>query len=93
MTSYQRDANFVLRLVGDHQVLVPIAGSLGADTFLLLLDGPVAHAVWEALAEPRTRDQLVELVTTTFEVERDVALGDVETFLAQLESGGCVTLS
>ena len=88
--TYQRDPNFVLRLVGDHQVLVPIAGSLDPDTFLLLLDGPVAHAVWKALAVPRTRDELVDLVTQRFEVEPDVAVRDVETFLAQLQSGGCL---
>ncbi len=87
---HQRDANFVQRTIGEHHVLVPVAGEFPPDTFLLLLDGPVALSLWEALETPRTGEALVARVTAEFAVERDQAIGDVEAFLAQLRAAGCL---
>ena len=87
---HQRDDNFVQRTVGERHVLVPVKGDLPPDTFLLLLDGPVALALWEALEVPRTGEALVAWVTEHFAVERDQAKGDVGEFLAQLRAAGCL---
>jgi hypothetical protein len=46
----------------------------------------VGAVVWEALDQPRSVEELVERVVTEFEVEPTVALGDVHSFLEQLES-------
>ena len=87
---HQRDPNFVQRTVGAHHVLVPVTGDFPPDTFLLLLDGPVALSLWEALETPQTEASLTTRVTDAFAVERDQAQADVRTFLAQLRSAGCL---
>lgn len=74
-------------------MLVPISGDLPPDTFLLLLDGPVALSLWEALEQPHTGEALVARVTEEFTVGRDRAEADVEAFLAQLRAAGCLRSS
>ena len=83
-----RSDDAVLRVVGDHRVLLPVGRALPADAYLFLLDGPVAEAVWEALAEPLDADALAARVAAEFAVDRATATRDVETFLAQLEQAG-----
>jgi hypothetical protein len=85
---YRRSAAAVKRVVGEHAVLLPTEGALPEGVLLFLLDGPVAAQVWEGLSEPRTLDELVDLVVEGFGVERSVAEADLVTFLGQVEAAG-----
>jgi hypothetical protein len=90
--NYQRNTGFVLRVIGSHSILVPV-GSPPEGALTLVLDGPVALSLWEALAESASAAQLAAGVVAEFEVDRQVAEGDVETFLQQLLALGCVSIA
>ena len=49
-----------------------------------------AAAVWEALADGATREELVALLCRRFEVEQRVARADIEQLLATLHSQGLI---
>jgi len=46
------------------------------------------HALWSALAEGATQDELVERLVDAFDIERGRAAADVEAFTTELESRG-----
>lgn len=43
-----------------------------------------ASALWLALAEPKTTDELVKVVTDAFEVTAEQCRDDIETLLSQM---------
>jgi hypothetical protein len=69
-------------IVGDDVVVLDLAGSV-----YLQLSGS-GRVVWEALAEPRTDDELVELLCARYGIDGDVARADVASFIADLERRG-----
>lgn len=50
-----------------------------------------AAAIWDALAEPKTTDQVVNALLEQFEVDEDTCRDEVEGCLAQLTDIGAVT--
>jgi hypothetical protein len=70
-------------------MLLPMEGGVPGGALTLLLDGPVALYVWEALSEEQSAAELTERVASEFEVERTTAERDVQTFLEQLLALGC----
>ena len=50
--------------------------------------GPVGACVWEALSEPRTIEELVQLVTDEFDVAESDAGADIAVFVEQLVQAG-----
>lgn len=64
---------------------------IGGDRALLHLQSntyftmnATASALWLALAEPKTTDELVKVVTDAFEVTAEQCRGDIETLLSQM---------
>ncbi|HJU76528.1 MAG TPA: PqqD family peptide modification chaperone [Sphingomicrobium sp.] len=49
-------------------------------------------AIWDLLAEPIAIDQLVERLTTTYDVEPTECRTDLERIIGQLEQEGLVTV-
>jgi hypothetical protein len=48
----------------------------------------VGARVWELLAEPTTRDTLVERLVEEFDVEQDVCGAEVDAFIGELSERG-----
>lgn len=84
MRRYLRRRDAVLREVPGHCVVLPGRGALPPGVCAFLLDGPVARFLWDALGEPRTLDELADLVSDSFAVERARARDDARAFLDQL---------
>jgi hypothetical protein len=53
-----------------------------------LSSNATGSALWKLLVAGATRDDLVEQLLARFEVTRDRAAGDVDSFLGQLERAG-----
>lgn len=64
--------------------------ALDLDRSEYLAANETAAAVWEALADGATREELVALLCRRFEVEQRVARADIEQLLATLHSQGLI---
>lgn len=52
-----------------------------------------AGVIWDALAEPRTLDEIVEIITARFSCDRETAARDVAEYLRRLEEAGLIVRS
>lgn len=83
MTVYRlRGDGLIWRSFDDEGVVLDV------DRSLYLGTNETATALWPRLREGATREQLVEALTAEFDVEEDVAGGDVDAFIAELRQHG-----
>lgn len=86
-TEFKRGDRHVYRHVGGEHMLVAIHRDSVAPLFSLT---PTGAVVWQALGDWTSVDRIVESLTREFDVERDVAVGDVAEFLDQLRQIGAL---
>jgi len=61
------------------------------DTDAILVINPIGLLIWEALEQPRTRDEIVAyLMESCDDVPADQVHADLETFFGALQPGGFV---
>ena len=89
MSSYARDENIVTRSVAGEMVLVPVRQNVG-DLDSVFTVSEVGREIWNLLERPRSLEELVEAITSEFEVERELAEKDVAEFLAGLDEAGLI---
>ena len=88
----RRSSRFVARRVAGELVVVPVLrdeATSGASLPFFVLNETGEH-LWEALAEPRSTDELVRLLTGLWDVSADRARQDVSAFLEELRALGAV---
>lgn len=81
---YQRNADLIGASVDDELVMM----SVEHGQYYGL--GGVGPRVWELLDQPRTLNELVEVILDEYEVERAVCESDLVGFLAQMEKLGLI---
>lgn len=86
-TQVRRGARHVYRHVGGEHMLVALHRDSVAPLFSLTYTGA---AIWEALADWTTSDQIVESLVGRFDVDATTARGDVTEFLDQLRQIGAL---
>lgn len=79
-THYQRVASVMSSRVDDETII------LSVEQGQYYSFGTVGTVIWEQLAEPSTRDDLVEHVCEMFDVDAENCEYDVDAFLSQLQS-------
>jgi len=89
---YVRSDAVVARAIGQETLIVPVRGGIGDLASIYSLN-TIGSLVWEVLANPKNTMELVDLVTTEYEVDWDQAQQDVERFLADLQSVGLITIA
>ena len=80
---YRQNSNVVDRIVAGEHLLVPVSGDV-VDMRQLFSLNPTAQTIWKALAQATTEDQVVEAITSEFNVEASMARKDVQELLATL---------
>ena len=81
--------NFVLRDVADVWAVLPTAAdTLNFDGMLTLNDS--GAMLWKQLEQGADQDALVKALLEAYEVSREQASADVETFMATLAEAGCL---
>ncbi len=83
----KRSQDFLLKKVGDQDLLVPIGAKVREMKPLIILNATGRH-VWELLAEDHSVDSLVTEVVERFDVDRERASADVQAFLDDLRRLG-----
>ena len=80
-------SGFVLRQINKKYYAVPV-GPLAARHKILISMNGTCLFVWEQLQQDRTRQELLDAITTEYEVDVAVASADLERFLTALDGAG-----
>lgn len=81
--------NFWLRQVADTWVVLPVDDSVVDLNRMLTLKGSGAM-LWKLLETGATTEILTDALITKYEVDREQAAADVESFLQVLARAGCI---
>lgn len=86
---YVRSASVVSRVIAGETLIVPVRRGT-ADLASLYSFNPAGSTIWQALDQPRTVEELANLLTETFDVTPEKARQDVDTFLSEAGAMGLV---
>ncbi len=87
MSRFVRSDSVVSRVISNETLIVPVRRGVGDLSSIYSLN-PVASTIWEALAQPRSEEEIVELIEKKFDVPSEVASFDVASFLAEMTAAG-----
>ena len=90
MQCYVRSDSVVSRVIAGETLVVPVRKGVGDLASIYSLN-QVANSIWQAIARPRSKDEIVELIEQEFEGERQQVDQDVESFLAEMHSAGLIS--
>ncbi len=80
----QLKTKFVARNVSNELVLVPLTGNVAQMNEMFTLN-ETACFIWENCEKVETSDEMCSLMLENFDVDADVALNDIQTFLSQTQ--------
>lgn len=81
--------DFVLRQVADTWVVLPLKTDTVDFNGMIRLNGSGAM-LWKCLEQGATREELVQALTSQYEVSREEAARDVDKFIETLNKVGCL---
>jgi hypothetical protein len=74
---YRRQKDIVARAVAGEYLLVPINGY----TKRIYTLNNVGKRLWEAIEEPKSREELAEALVENYQIAKETALVDVQAYL------------
>jgi hypothetical protein len=86
---YVRSQTVVARVIGGETLVVPIHGEVG-DLASVFSFNETGTRIWEALACPRTVDELARMMEGEFLTTADEARSGIERFLEETCANGIV---
>jgi len=86
---YQRSNEVVCREVGGESILVPIRNRVG-DLESIFVLSPVAARIWSLLDRAVSAGEIIDIICSEFEVDRETATADVTELLESLELASLV---
>ncbi len=89
--TFKRSDDVVCRLVQGETLIVPVRGKVGDLASIYSLKG-VGETIWNALAEPRSAKELIDLIVSEYDVSPDQAAVDLDAFLTDLLARGLCTV-
>src|SRR6476660_658070 len=89
MSRFVRSDSVVSRVIAGETLIVPIRRGVGDLASIYSLN-PVATAIWQALSEPHSTDEVIQVVTEEFDAETEKVVADVQAFLSEMQSAGLV---
>lgn len=90
MELYVRSDAVVSRVIAGETLIVPISKGIGDLASIYSLNR-VATTIWNTISHPRSKREIVQMLTCEFEAESAQIERDVEAFLIEMESVGLVT--
>lgn len=92
MVRYVRSSSVVSRVIAEETLIVPVRRGVGDLSSIYSLN-PVASAIWNAIAQPRTQAEIVESIQSEFEEAPETLPSDVASFLSEMASVGLVSVN
>lgn len=91
MVSYVRSDSVVSRVIAGETLIVPVRKGVGDLASIYSLN-PVASAIWQVIAQPRSATEIVHIIEQEFEGDREQIERDVEFFLWDMRSVSLVKM-
>jgi hypothetical protein len=92
MPYYVRSDSVVSRVIAGETLIVPVRKGVGDLASIYSLN-EVASSIWQAIAGPRSKEEIVRVIEQEFAGERPQIESDVELFLAEMQSAGLINES
>jgi hypothetical protein len=90
MQLYFRSDAVVSRLIAGETLIVPVRKGVGDLASIYSLN-EVGSSIWQSIAKPRSKDEIVQIIQQDFEGERQQVEHDVEVFLAEMSTAGLIS--
>ncbi len=81
--TYHIKAKYIMREIAGEYLAIPLGAGEGNTSQIVILN-PVSKLLWEALQKEVTLGELVDKVTSSFDVSREEAEADTKEFLFEL---------
>lgn len=82
---------YLLRKIADTNIVVPV-GERVIDFRGMMVLNDVSAKVWEFLNVDRTRNQVLDYILETYDVDRETALYDINELIEKMENNGVLEL-
>ena len=92
MQCYVRSESVVSRVIAGEMLIIPVRKGVGDLASIYKLN-EVAGSIWEAIARPRPKDEIVDHVEQNFAGQRVQIERDVEIFLSEMHLAGLISAS
>ena len=86
---YKLKNGFMIREIGNQIMAVPV-GKQTSEIHGMIALSESAKLLWEVLQNGATVEELVDVLMENYEVERSVAVADVENFIKLLSAQGAL---
>lgn len=86
---YQTNPGYLHREIAGEDILISLGGNIANFNGYVALNETSAF-LWDALATPKTLEQLVHVMQEAYAVEDAVARADVQEFLTELLEKGMI---
>jgi len=90
MQCYIRSESVVSRIIAGETLIIPVRKGVGDLASIYSLN-EVASSIWNAIAQPCSKDKIVEQIEEEFVGERRQVEHDVESFLLEMQLAGLVS--
>ena len=88
---YMRTNNFELRKFANNAFLFPI-GDMADHVQGTIMLNELSQYIWELLEAPRTCNEIVDDITTNYDVSSEKAQLDLNNLLSQFEHNGVIRI-
>ena len=89
MPCYVRSESVVSRVIAGETLIIPVRKGVGDLASIYSLN-PVATTIWQAIQQPRHKQEIVNIIEQEFVGERQEIEHDVDTFLDEMHSAGLI---
>ena len=90
--SYVRSGLVVSRVLGGETLIIPVRKGVGDLASIYGLN-EVASVIWQAIVQPRSKEEIVQTIEQEFAGERQQIESDVEGFLEEMHSAGLININ
>lgn len=87
--SFVRSESVVARVVGGETLIVPVRAKVGDLASIYSFNG-TGTLIWKLLDAPRTVAELAMAIAEEYDVDREQAERDVESFVSEMKAVGLV---
>lgn len=86
---YKKDESMVFRKIGDETILVPIRNKVGDLQNIYVLN-EVGARIWELIDGKKGIEDIVNVISTEYDIMIEEAKKDIRDYLKDLESIGAI---
>jgi hypothetical protein len=89
MPFYVRSQSVASRVIAGETLIIPVRKGVGDLASIYSLN-PVASLIWQAIQQPREKEEIVSVIEQEFAGERAQIEHDIDEFLHEMRAAGLV---